>query len=155
MRTVHSADIMQPCEDVHHNRKSPSGFTLAAKGPKGPNGESKHNRRPPLTLQQVLVLREARRSKGQRRKRSRDLGVSLGGVGLFPLKSPSATFVVLSSYPVEKLDAPGRASAAGTTVYSGEASEHLSVKLSPLIHIQQNSEESKTLESCIGGNWTF
>lgn len=63
MRTVYSADIMQPCEDFHHNRKSPSGFTLAAKGPKGPNGESKHNRRPPLTLQQVLVLREARRSQ--------------------------------------------------------------------------------------------
>lgn len=99
MRTVHSADIMQPCEDFHHNRKSPSGFTLAAKGPKGPNGESKHNRRPPLTLQQVLVLREARRSKGQRRKRSRDLGVSLGGVGLFPLKSPSATFVVCLLIP--------------------------------------------------------
>lgn len=99
-------------------------------------------------------MREARRSQDKDGEKLRSLRLARGRR---PVSSQVTVSNVrrLSSYPVEKLSAPGRASATGTTSYSGEASEHLSIKLSPLIHIQQNSEESETLESSIGGNWTF
>lgn len=111
------------------------------------------DRRPPPTLQQVLVLREARRSqdKGGEKPRSRCLALGASACFLSSHRQRRSSFVFLAR--------PGLGSRHHCLQWrgfrgGGEGGEHLSVKLSPLIHIQQNSEQSETLESCIGGGGT-
>lgn len=103
------------------------------------NWENAH-RQAPLTLQQILIVREAT-------ERSCDLRVSLW-VSACSFQVSVSDVRCLCSYPVEKINTPGQASATGplftvARLQMEERGEHLSVNLFPLIHIQQTQSNLK------------